>query len=285
MTVYKNGNMIIRGTRHFSLEQCLTCGQAFRWKKKSNGFFGIALGREVYAEQTGRDVTLFGVDESAGVDFIRYFDLERDYGAIKQMYAHDAFLQQGIDFAHGIRVLRQPPFETLISFIISSNNNVARISHIIDTLCERYGARIGDECDFPSVDVLSSLSVKDVEACGAGYRAAYIVSAAKSVADGFNLDDLYGMPYKAARQKLMTLNGVGPKVADCVALYSLGFTEAFPADVWMRRVLSGVYGYQGKNDANLMEFVDNQFGKYAGIAQQYLFHYARNNRHMLPNGK
>ena len=281
MAVYWRNRMIIDETEHFSLPQCLCCGQTFRWKSQDGGFFGVVLGREVFAEQSGDRITLDGVSENAGPAFVRYFDLERDYGAIKKLYANDSFLCRGMDFAHGMRVLRQPPFETLISFIVSANNNVARISRIINTMCERYGERIGRGYDFPSPDTLAALNARDLEACGAGYRAAYIVSAAKMVASGFALDALADMPYCEARQKLMTLSGVGPKVADCVALYALGFTESFPADVWMRRVLSGVYGFRGKNDAQLRAFVDRTFGATAGIAQQYLFHYARNNRHIL----
>jgi N-glycosylase/DNA lyase len=278
---YADNSMIIRGIEHFSLEQCFTCGQAFRWRRSGSGFEGVALGRCVYAEQNGCDVTLFGVEESAGSDFIRYFDLERDYGAIKQIYASDEFLRQGMEYAGGIRVLNQPPFETLISFIISSFNNVARISRIIGTLCERYGGPLGGGCfDFPAAEILASLTCSELEACGSGYRAPYIVETARIIRDGFDLNTLAGGSYADAREKLMTLPGVGPKVADCVALYSLGFTQAFPADVWMKRVICGVYGFRG-GDKKLLEFVENRFGSNAGIAQQYLFHYARSNKHVL----
>ncbi|MDD5018104.1 MAG: DNA glycosylase [Eubacteriales bacterium] len=280
---YENNSMIIRGIAHFSLSECLACGQAFRWRQEGGGFFGVALGCAVYAEQQGDTLTLRGVDERAGAVFIRYFDLERDYGAIKEAYAHDPFLCAGMAFAQGLRVLNQPPFETLISFIISANNNVGRISRIIGTLCERYGERIGDGYDFPEAEALASLQECDLVACGAGYRAGYIVDTASMVADGFDLLGLAGMPYLKARYTLTMLPGVGPKVADCVALYSLGFTEAFPADVWMKRVLCEAYGYTGKNDNQLRAFVDGRFGAHAGLAQQYLFHYARNNKHIFTN--
>lgn len=278
---YEDNKMIIRGIEHFSLEQCLFCGQAFRWKHKDRGYEGIALGRYIYAEQEGTTVTLTGVEEKSGPDFIRYFDLERDYGAIKEFYAHDKFLRQGMEYAGGIRVLRQPPFETLISFIISAFNNVARISRIINTICERYGKPLGNGFfDFPQPKALASLTACDIEACGSGYRAPFIVETAKMVRDGFDLEALRDMPYTQARKELVKFPGVGPKVADCVALYSLGFTQAFPADVWMKRVLCGIYGFRG-GDKKLLEFVENKFGINAGIAQQYLFHYARNNKQVL----
>ena len=286
--------MIIRGIDHFSLEQCLTCGQAFRWKSEGGGFKGVALGRAVYAVQQGRDVTLAGVDERAGRDFIRYFDLERDYGAIKRSYAGDPFLREGMEYAGGIRVLRQPPFETLISFIISQNNNVKRISGIIERLCQSYGEPINSGSpksreafwggnggyDFPTPQALTRCCPKDFEECGAGYRASYIAGAANMVAESFDLEGLALLPYEHAREQLQKIPGVGPKVADCVALYSLGFTQAFPADVWMKRVLRCVYGFKG-NDKQMRAFIDSKFGMNAGLAQQYLFHYARNNSCLL----
>ncbi len=278
---YTDNSMTISGLEHFTLEQCLCCGQAFRWKSEGEGLRGVALGRAVYAEQQGDTLTLRGVDESAGADFIRYFDLERDYGAIKKSYSHDPFLFEGMQYAAGIRVLRQPPFETLISFIISQNNNVKRIAGIIERLCQRYGKPLGDDYDFPTPDALCCLCDDDLVNCGAGYRAAYISGAARMVSDGFDLDAIANMPYPKAREKLQELPGVGPKVADCVALYSLGFTKAFPGDVWMKKVLSCIYGFKG-SDKKMREFVDQKFGSNAGIAQQYLFHYARNNKCLLP---
>jgi len=278
---YSGDGMTIRGIEHFSLEQSLFCGQAFRWRRKGYGFEGVALGRRVYAEQYGATVTLRGADEASGPEFIAYFDLERDYGAVKESYKRDEFLRRGMEYAGGIRVLRQPPFETLISFIISSFNNVKRITRIIDALCERYGRPLGEGFfDFPSPEALAGLPASELEACGCGYRAKYVAQTSRIVADGFDLASLSGMPYVKARAELTKLPGVGTKVADCVALYSLGFTRAFPADVWMKRVLCGVYGFRG-GDKKLLEFVEDKFGENAGIAQQYLFHYARNNRNAL----
>ena len=279
---YKNNSMRISGLEHFSLEQCLCCGQAFRWKPQKKGFLGVALGRAVYAEQDGGTLTLVGVNERTVADYIRYFDLKRDYGAVKQSYAHDPFLCEGMAYADGIRVLRQPPFETLISFIISANNNVMRIARIIETLCQRYGQPLDSGVyDFPSADVLAVCSEDGLKACGTGYRARYIIGAAQKIADGFDIDELADEPYKKAREKLTGLPGVGTKVADCVALYGLGFTEAFPSDVWMNRVLCQAYGYTGKNDKQQRAFIEKKFGRYAGLAQQFLFHYARNNKNIF----
>ena len=279
---YNDKRMTIRGLKHFSLAQILESGQTFRWCKKDGGFAGVALGRAVYAVQDGDVLTLHGVDESCGDAFVRYFDLGRDYGAIKALWTYDDFLCAGMAYAHGMRVLRQPPFETLISFIISANNNIKRITGIVERLCQRFGQPVGGGFAFPTADVLASLDEADVTACGAGYRAKHIIGAAKMVADGFDLDAAADMPYAMARSALTALPGVGPKVAECVALYALGFMQAFPADVWMRRVLCEVYGYDGKNDRQLCAFIDEKFGAYAGIAQQYMFHYARTCAGALP---
>ncbi len=272
----KEESIVISGVSHFSLEECLCCGQAFRWEPRGKGFFGVALGRAVSAEQGGDTLVLRGIRDQDIPAFIRYFDLERDYGEIKKMYAHDAYIRRGMTYAPGMRVLRQPAFETLISFIISANNNVKRIAGIIGTLCERYGKRLDGGYDFPEPAVLATLNEAALKDCGAGYRARYIVETARMVADGFALDALADLPFAEARRELTRLPGVGQKVADCVALYGLGFGESFPADVWMRRVLCGLYGFTGKNDRDMRAFVDSRFGAYAGVAQQYLFHYARN---------
>ena len=280
---YQNGRLKLYGINCFSLEQCLCCGQAFRWQPRDGGFFGIALGQAVYAKQCADTLTIHGVGEESQAAFIRYFDLERDYASLQKAYATDRFLREGIAYASGLRVLAQPPFETLITFIISANNNVGRITRIVDALCACFGMPLEGGFDFPSPQALASASEDALKHCGAGYRAAYIKGAASMVADGFCLDALAHMPYEAARMALTALPGVGLKVADCVALYGLGFMQAFPYDVWIRRVLKSIYGYTGTTDAQMRRFVDTKFGPFAGIAQQYLFHYARHHKDVFRN--
>ena len=275
---YNHRKLTISDITDFSLSQCLTSGQVFRWRQRGEGFSGVALGRVVYAEQQGDTLFLQGVGEEEADAFIDYFDLRRDYGTVKAIYAADSFLREGMEYAPGMRVFSQPPFETLISFIISANNNLKRIMGIIETLCERCGTPIEGGYDFPTPEALAALSEDALKDCGAGYRARYIIGTAKAVAEGFDLHAVSRMPFEQARQALAKLPGVGLKVADCVALYSMRFAQAFPADVWMRRVLCGVYGYSGKNDKEMRAFVDEKFGTLAGLAQQYLFHYARHHR-------
>ena len=172
---YKQNSMHINGIDHFNLDEILDCGQSFRWYRDGEGFSGTALGKSVYAEQHGRDVIITGAAEGEGWE--EYFDLYRDYGAIKQHYAQkDEYLRQGMAFAGGIRILKQPEFETLISFIISANNNVKRIKGIVDKMCRRYGQKIGEDAyDFPMAAALSNADEAGLKECGAGYRAAYII--------------------------------------------------------------------------------------------------------------
>ena len=284
---FEKGRMIVRGLKAFSLSQCLDSGQAFRWKPcggsdaGADAWMGVALGRVVTAKQRDDTLTLCGVDKQDAPDFIRYFDLERDYMGLQRMFWDDPFLREGITYASGLRVLRQPPFETLITFIISANNNVGRIKRIVDQLCACFGKPLGEEFDFPTPQALASADEAALLECGAGYRAPFIKGAAHMVADGFDFEQTANMPFEQARKALTALPGVGLKVADCVALYGMAFTQAFPYDVWMRRVLCGVYGFTGKSDTAMQEFVDQKFGVYAGIAQQYLFHYARHHKDAL----
>ncbi len=276
--IYKNGRAVICGLKAFSLAQCLDSGQAFRFKPRGSGYFGVALGKEVYAEQSGDRLTLDGIEEQDTHAFIRYFDLERDYEVLQRGFCADPFLREGITYAGGLRVLRQPLFETLITFIISANNNVGRIKRIIDNICRCFGEPLFENFDFPTPNTLALADEHALKQCGAGYRARYIKDAARMVANGFCLAQVEQMPFGQARKALVSLPGVGLKVADCVALYGMGFLQAFPYDVWMQRVLCGIYGYTGTTDAAMRGFVDRTFGPFAGIAQQYLFHYARHHK-------
>jgi N-glycosylase/DNA lyase len=171
-------------------------------------------------------------------------------------------------------MLNQEPFETLISFIISANNNIGRIRGIIDRLCRLYGEPFGcvggARYAFPTPERLAALEADDFFGCGCGYRAPYLRETSRAVADGFDLEGLRELPYEQAKKQLVRLKGVGPKVADCVLLFSLGKTDAFPADVWIKRVMKKLYGFEG-NDKQIYEFARERFGECAGIAQQSCF--------------
>jgi N-glycosylase/DNA lyase len=176
----------------------------------------------------------------------------------------------------GMRILNQPIWECLISFILSSNNNVKRISGIVERLSERFGEDMGGYYVFPTPHALAQAGAEGVAACGAGYRAEYVAEAARAVASGtLDLECLPRLGYAEAQAKLMKLLGVGEKVADCVLLYSCVYREAFPVDVWVRKAVTSYYPTAGKTPKEIHAFADRRFGKLAGLAQQYLFYFER----------
>ena len=280
---FAQDKIVIKNIEHFDPEDILFCGQSFRWQKDAGRYVGVAHGRVICLQQQGDIVSLYPVSQKEYEDIWEdYFDLKRDYAAVKENYAKDEILKKGMEYAGGMRVLNQQPFETMISFILSANNNIKRITGIIEKLCIRYGRKLHfegrDFYAFPDCHALANASEEDLRACGAGYRAAYIKEAAQSVCDGFDLEALKKLPYAQAKKQLTGIKGIGKKVADCILLYSLRFTEAFPLDVWTRRAIFNIYGYCGKNDEDMSAYIASKFGEHAGLAQQYLFHYVRKNK-------
>lgn len=263
--------ILIKNATNFDLSQTLDCGQAFRWSVDPNGIWsGIAFGKFIKLYKKDNDIIILG---STKEDFenlwANYFDLSRDYAlVIKEVSVNDTVKKAAL-YSSGIRLLNQDPWEALCSFIISQNNNIPRIKGIINRLCENFGEKIPGGYTFPSAEVISKLTVDDLAVIRSGFRAKYILDAAKKVVSGeINLNKLRQTDYDTAREILMTIKGVGPKVADCVLLYGLSHIEAFPRDVWIKRALEQMF------DGELPECAV----KYAGIVQQYIFHYIRNNQ-------
>jgi N-glycosylase/DNA lyase len=274
--IYTDTTMILTAN-HFNLERTLNCGQAFRWKLQEDGWwFGVALDKPLFIRQQGDVLELLSTceDEAFWSD---YFSLDRNYGEVEAMLSADPKTAPAIECSGGMRILRQDPYETLISFIISQNNNVKRICGIVERLCEAYGEKgvfLGREYyAFPTSGALSSATVQDLEMLGAGYRAPYILDCAKKIRDGYDLKGLRDLSFAQAKRELMTFKGVGPKVAECAMLFSLGFDTAFPVDVWVKRISAWLY--PGENGRAAAKAAAERFGSWAGAAQQYLFHYAR----------
>ena len=264
-SVNKDG--IIVSETDFDLDETLDCGQAFRWKKISSDhevtYEGSFVNDHLKISQLKKGEFLFhDIDENTFISkWISYFDFETDYSELKRMFSEDETLAKACKFAGGIRLLRQDSWECLISFIISQNNNIPRIKGIIDRLCGNYKG------DFPSPYQLAEETPDSLAYLRSGFRAKYLADAAKRTADGeTDRAAIASMPIDSARTELKKILGVGPKVAECVLLFGMYRTEAFPIDVWIKRVLAEYYpnGFP------------EQFSDNAGIAQQYLFHYIRN---------
>ena len=260
----------IKNISNFALAETLDCGQAFRWRENPDGSFtGVAHAKAVTLSLEGSDLTISGITEDEYKQtWEKYFDLSRDYGAIKDsLSALHPTMKEAAAFAPGIRILDQEPWEALCSFIISQNNNIPRIKLIIDRLCSEFGDEIGDALyTFPSADTIASMTAEQLAPIRAGFRARYIIDAAKKVSSGeILLEQLRTAPIDDARAELMKITGVGIKVANCTLLYGLHRLDCFPMDVWMKRAMAVLFP----------ELTPEDFGQYGGIAQQYIFHYSR----------
>jgi len=268
---------MILEAEHFSLARTLNCGQAFRWKEQKDGsWFGVVKYRPLFIRQDGCVLELSAPDADSAF-WSGYFALDRDYCEMEGLLASDPQTAPALSCSEGIRILRQDPYEALISFVISQNNNVKRISGIIEKLCAAYGEP-GEHMGaryfaFPKCEALANATAQHLQELGAGYRAPYIVGCARRIADGYDLNALRAMTFDQAKKELIGFKGVGPKVAECVMLFSLGFDTAFPVDVWVNRI--SLWLYPGENGRAAAKEAALRFGDWAGAAQQYLFHYAR----------
>ena len=277
----KNGTLTVRGIDRIDIERSCACGQSFRWKKDGDGFVAPALGRVVRVCQNDCDISIYPCKKGEEKDWLAYFDLDRDYAAIEKRLSVDEQLSMCIGSASGIRVFAQEPFETLITFIISANNNIGRIAGIVERLCALCGEKAefdGKEYYlFPKPESIAALEESELVRIGSGYRAPYIKKSAAIIAGGYQLEKLRDMPLDIARKELLKFPGVGPKVADCVLLFSLGHADAFPLDVWMKRAMRLMYFQGAEPGKKAMEDQIAALGPNSGILQQYIFQYAREN--------
>lgn len=287
MTEKFNGNNItISEIENFDINQIFDCGQCFRFDPvPEGGIAGVAFGRRILLDQPEiGTLVITGADKADYENIWKPFlALDDDYGAVKSDIASrfGPFDKTGVigaamDRGGGIRILRQDPWETLCSFIVSQNNNIPRIKKIIAAMSEAYGDEINCMTPegkrstyhtFPTAEALADAGEEAIYALRTGFRAKYIVDAARRVADGStDLGAIAALPTASAAAELMKIKGVGIKVASCTLLFGFGRTDTFPVDVWVKRVLEKYYP-DGIDIAAL--------GEYAGIAQQYLFYYER----------
>lgn len=283
ITETQNG-LILEEVKDFDAKHIFECGQCFRWVKEEDGSYtGVAFGR-VLNVRSDYDKATVVLDNTNIREFNEiwhdYFDLGRDYGAIKEELCQEPVLAMAIQYGRGIRILKQEPWEMLISYIVSANNSIPMISRSIGLLSEMYGKKLlyrgKSYYAFPTWEELKPAGVEEISSCRAGFRCKYIYEAVKMVSSGeIDLSAIASMDIGSARKELIRIPGVGPKVADCIMLFSMQKHRAYPVDVWVKRVTE--YFFLGK-DVKMKEiqsFAEEKFGNLAGFAQEYLFYYAR----------
>lgn len=260
----------------FDLARTLDCGQAFRWEACADGSFTGVIGEKcIHVRQENGRLLFFGNTEADFEKIFRpYLDFDRDYKKILDAYLSDAHLRRAVTACPGIRILRQEPWEALCSFILSQNNNIPRIKGIIQRLCEQFGRPIENGFyTFPQAARLAEKELADLAPLRAGFRAKYVLDAAQKVAAGeVNFKRIADSPTDFGRAELQKICGVGAKVAECTLLYGFGKLDAFPMDVWMKRVMEELYP----------EGLPACTAGTQGIAQQYLFHWRRT---CVPSGR
>ena len=253
----------------FDLARTLDCGQAFRWVQTiENEWHGVAFSRPLTLKNTENGIEFLG---TTAEDFENiwsdYFDLNRVYNILCERFMKDIHLKNAVTECSGIRVLHQEPWEAICSFIISANNNIPRIKGIIDRLCRLLGDDLGnDNFSFPSAEKIAAAGIDALAPIRAGFRAKYIIDAAEKVSNGnIDFEKIRTSSLCDARDELIKIKGVGEKVAQCAMLYGFGKADAFPVDVWVKRIVEELYP----------DGLPECMGEEKGIAQQYLFHWRR----------
>jgi N-glycosylase/DNA lyase len=280
----------------FDLDFSLCCGQVFRWQKTGDTWYGVIGETVLKIRQVGNELEFEGAKE----EFVRhYFGLNDDLTHIRLCVAKDSFIKKALTQFEGLRLIRQDPWSCLIGFICSAYKNIAAIEQMLKKLSEKYGKKqVFDGKEFylfPTIESLAWASESGLRECGLGYRAKYVqLTARKILEEKIDLNALKGRSYLDARKQLLEFYGVGLKVADCVLLFSLEKFEAFPVDVWVKRVILNHYADQLPSEMvkkmqshnsltngeylKIGEFARGYFGRYAGYDQEYLYHYERTQR-------
>jgi N-glycosylase/DNA lyase len=277
----------------FNLDVTLCCGQVFRWEKKGDWWYGVSRDNVFKVRQTKGKLEYANVDEKF---FEHYFSLDDDLQKISANLNKDAHVHKALQMFWGLRLIRQDPWECLISYICATYKNIPAIKQMLNTLAEKFGEKVVfDECSFytfPKPETLANATENALAQCGLGYRTKYVLATSKQYSKGnFDLAALRKQSYAQTKKMLMDFPGVGAKVADCILLFSLGKMEAFPVDVWVKRAILNHYSdklptefaqrlskqesISSSDYEKLNEFGRKYFGEYAGYAQEYLYHYER----------
>lgn len=296
--IESNDSVIIKGVKNFNIKQILECGQCFRWQRVTDTDYIVVSNRRVIEIiQEDDEVIIHNTNMN---DFKNiwenYFDLNTEYGPLKEELSKDELLKQAIEFGYGIRLLNQDPFEMVISFIISARNSIPSIMKTIKKISENFGDKIEYKGEiyyaFPTPEQLKNATLEDIQETGASFRSKYIIDtiyninmALEAKKSGnltdelkrYDLDYIMSLPTDECHVALQAFKGVGAKVADCIMLFSMGKKSAFPVDVWIKRAMIHFYVAPDVSLNKIRVFGREKFGELSGLAQQYLFYYAREN--------
>ncbi len=271
----ETGTLKLGSDQPFDLDLTLGCGQVFRWEKQGEWWSGIVGDKVIRVRQTGSTIDWTGTDVQ---NISHYFHLDLDLRRVLALIDRDPVIHLAIEKCHGLRIIRQPPWECLASYICATYSNIPRIKGQIRAIAREFGKPADVDGDrgytFPAPGVLAGAGDCDLRLCGLGYRAPYLCRTAAAIRDDPRwADRLDRMDEEAARRELMKLPGVGPKVADCVLLFAFQKYGAVPVDVWIRRILTTMYPREGpfRTYESARQFARSHFGDYAGYAQEYLF--------------
>jgi N-glycosylase/DNA lyase len=307
---YKNikffkDHVIIEGVKNFKLKHIFECGQIFRFEEvEENDFIVIAFGKLIEVKEEGNNVVIYNTNEEEfNRIWLNYLDLNRDYSDIKEELSKDVLLKQSIEFGYGVRVLNQDPFEMLLSFIISARNNIPSIKKTVNKISVKWGKQINYKDKiyyaFPSIYEIKDATLEEIQETGASFRSKYLIDTIKNIYNSvkdenlklneenpylkYNLDYIKRLSDDECHDALQEFKGVGSKVADCIMLFSMEKTSAFPVDVWVKRAMIHFYGAEDSSLNKIRIFARNKFEKLSGFAQQYLFYYARENKINIDN--
>lgn len=297
-TEENNNSVTIKGVKNFNIKQVLECGQCFRWERiDDNNYIVVAKRRVIEIIQNGDEVIIENTNmEDFNNVWLDYFDLNRDYSSIKKELSKDELLKKSVEFGYGIRILNQDPFEMLISFIISARNSIPSIKKTVNKISEKWGDTIEYKGKtyyaFPTAKQIKDAALEEIQDTGASFRSKYIINTIKNVNDAieakaigelsddlikYDLDYIKSLGTDECHTELQNFMGVGAKVADCIMLFSMGKHSAFPVDVWVKRAMIHFYLAPDVSLPKIRIFGREKFGELAGMAQQYLFYYAREN--------
>ena len=269
----KNNEIIIYDLSSFNAKQILDCGQIFRYQIEGNKATVFSKDKKAVIETLNDKIIIITEDTKY---FEHFFDLKTDYATIKSQLKKDNLLKDAVEYGYGIRILNNDTYEMIVSFIISANNNIKRIKKSIEWLCERFGMNKGTYYAFPTLGQLKSATVDDYKSAGLGYRAEYMFETIQYLTQE-QIEELKTKSQNEQFNFLVSLKGVGEKVANCIMLFGLGVKNSFPVDTWINKVYNKINNTNETDRKKITRELVNRYGNLSGYAQQYFFYYFRDN--------